>query len=130
MIKQIFHILLFTVLSMMLLSSIANGQELTYYNSNESIDDSKAETEVSEEILESIYKYDLPAEETTVEMEFDHLPAAIQKNYSKSKYNSWAIVKVFEIKHDPKHSFIITVEKKGYLKTLHYNYKGDVVEKF
>ncbi len=130
MIKQIFHIILFTVLSMMLLSSIANGQDLTYYNSNESTDDMKAENEVSEEILESIYKYDLPAEETTIEVGYDHLPKVIQKDFSKSKYSSWAIIKIFEIKQDPKHSFIITVEKKGYLKTLHYNHKGDIIEKF
>jgi hypothetical protein len=130
MVKQILHIILFTTLTLILLSTIAKSQEMTFYRPADADVMGNDTVDLPEEILEYIYKYDLPAEEKSYEMAFDNLPAIVKKNFIRSKYGSWNVMKVFEVEQEHENIFLVIVERTGYVETLRYNPKGKTVKSF
>jgi hypothetical protein len=127
MIKQIIHIILFTLLTVTLLTTIAQGQEFTY-RLPEQANPFEDTGVVHEEILEYIYKFDLPAEEKTQEMSFDELPSAVKNNYLQSQYESCKVVKVFRVEQKKGNTFMVLRENNGYIETIHYNARGRQIE--
>jgi hypothetical protein len=128
MVKQILHIILFTTLTLILLSTIAKSQEMTYYRPADAAIMGNDTVDLPEEILEYIYKYDLPAEEKSYEMAFDNLPAIVKNNFIRSKHGSWNVMKVFEVEQEHENIFLVIVERTGYVETLRYNPQGKTVK--
>lgn len=128
MMKQVIQIAVFTVLTVLLLTAIAVGQDVTYR-------DAESETEMpegaaSEEIMELIYKYDMPDQQVAYEeIGFDRLPEGVKNSFRKGPHKAKTITKVFEMANEEKPStYVIFMENKGRIEKFHFNEKGKHVE--
>lgn len=124
--KQIINIALFTVLTILILSVIAIGQDLSYREPEENTEDNPA----SEEIMELIYKYDMPDQESSYEaIEFDQLPQEVKSSFKKGPHREKTITRIFEMENGENPStYVIFMENKGHLEKFHFNAKGKQVK--
>lgn len=131
MAKQLIHIVVFLALTLMLLASIAHGQDTVQNQDNKPDAGIQEQSEdVPEEVMEYAYKYDLPAEEKSHERDFIDLPPKVKSGFNKSKYSHWEIIQVFEVEQEPENVFMFLLENDGYVETLHYNARGKLVPGF
>jgi len=127
MLKTFIQIAVLIAISILLLSAIAAGQDVTY---REPESDEMADNPDSEEIMELIYKYDMPDPEVAyVEIGFDQLPAGVKNSYRKGPHKDKTITKVFEMTNEDRPStYIIFMENKGRIEKFHFNEKGKHVD--
>lgn len=126
--KQIIQIALTTIFAVLILASIAFGQEFSFNESGSEAD--TAELKADEEMMELMYKYDLPLEGEIEETSYERLPVGVKNYLMNSQFSEWTVAQAFKVAEPENDSlaFVIFVEQEGYLEQLTITPEGKLVE--
>ena len=126
--KQIIQIALTTIFAVLILASIALGQEFSFNESGSEAD--TAELKADEEMMELMYKYDLPLEGEIEETSYERLPSEVKNYLMNSQFSEWTVAQAFKVAEPENDSlaFVIFVEQEGYLEQLTITPNGKLVE--